>query len=71
MNGSLDWHPDSAYAVMLAWFELLLLPGELVLGTILAFVPSSRRVASAVFAGAVLGVLLVLAMAGVILVTAS
>jgi hypothetical protein len=71
VNGSLQWHPDSAYAVMPAWLELLILPAELVLGTILAIVRSTRRVASAVFGGAVLGMLLIAVLIGVMLATIS
>jgi hypothetical protein len=53
---------DPGYLAIFAWFELLLAPGGLILGTILAAVRSTRRLAPAVFAGTGIGLLLVLAM---------
>jgi hypothetical protein len=53
---------DPGYLVLYAWAELLLLPGGLLLGVILALARSSRRLAPAVFAGTFTGLLPVLAM---------
>lgn len=60
---------DPAYVAIFAWFELLLLPGGLILGSVLAAVRGYRHLALTVFVGTFAGVLPVLAVVVLIDVT--
>ena len=70
VDGGLHWSGESAYIVLFAYPELLLLPAGLIISLILTRSPDSRHRAKAMFAGTSIGFLLVAIMVCVVEATA-